>query len=59
MNEYICVVTEFNDDFVKYFFPSGGSGMSGRKWFPDVKINQVWKMTCDGALVKKVELLYN
>jgi hypothetical protein len=48
---YEITVTEFNDDFVKYIYSSGGSGMSGRKWFLDVEVGQVWKMSCNGALV--------
>ena len=51
MNIYEITVTEFNDDFVKYAYSSGSSGMSGRKWFPDVEVGQVWKISCNGALV--------
>lgn len=51
MNIYEITVTEFNDDFVKYTYSSDGSGMSGKKWFPDVQVGQVWKMSCNGALV--------
>lgn len=48
---YTITVIEFNDDFVKYSYSTGGSGMSGRKWFPDVAIGQTWRMVCVGALV--------
>jgi hypothetical protein len=47
MNIYEIVVTEFNDDFVKYTYSSGSNGMSGKKWFPGVQVGQV------GALVVK------
>ena len=48
---YNIIVIEFNEDFVKYKFLDGGKGISGRKWFSDVEVGQVWRMTCNGALV--------
>ena len=57
MNNYEITVTEYNEDFVRYSFSSGGSGMAGKKWFPDVQIGQVWKMVCDGVLVISCELM--
>lgn len=54
---YEISVLEFNEDFVKYSYSSGGTGMSGRKWFPDVKVGQTWKMVCSGSLVISCTLL--
>jgi hypothetical protein len=51
MNVYEITVTEIKGDFVKYSYSSGGNGMSGKKWFPGVRVRQVWKMSCNGALV--------
>jgi hypothetical protein len=51
MNIYEITVTEMKGDFVCYSYSEGGQGMSGKKWFPDVKIGQVWRMECRGALV--------
>ena len=50
MNVHEITVIEFNEDFVRYSY-DGVKAMSGRKWFPDVEVGQVWKMTCNGALV--------
>jgi hypothetical protein len=55
MNTFEITVIEFNEDFVRYEYSTGGTGMSGRKWFPGVKPGQVWKMTCNGAHVEKCE----
>ena len=57
MITFTIEILEFNEDFVKYEFSTGGRGMSGRKWFPDVKAGQVWDMTCDGSLVKSTRKL--
>lgn len=57
MNVYIITVLEYNEDFVRYSFSSGSKGMSGKKWFPNVQIGQIWKMVCDGALVISCELV--
>lgn len=50
MNVHEITVIEFNEDFVRYSY-DGVKAMSGRKWFPGVEVGQVWKMTCNGALV--------
>jgi len=55
MNNHMITVTEVGDWFVRYTFSTGGSGFSGRKWFPNVAKGQVWKMACLGALVISCE----
>ena len=56
MNVYEITITEIDREFVSYTY-SGVRGTTGRKWFPNVKLGQVWKMTCNGALVISCEFV--
>jgi hypothetical protein len=48
---FTITVIRLNEEFVWYSYSVGGKGVSGRKWFPNVAVGQVWKMECRGAIV--------
>lgn len=57
MNIYRIKITEFNEDFVKYrIMGTTDSGMTGRKWFSNPIVNQIYIMKANGARVVSVEL---
>lgn len=54
MITFEITVIDYDNEFVKYTFSSGGIGTTGRKWFTDISIGKKYIMVCDGALVKSV-----
>ena len=51
MNDYEVTIISFDDEWVRYSFSDGETGTTGRKWFPDVEVGQVWKVTCKVFLI--------